>query len=122
MEYNLRRVTYTDSDGRHKVVLLPAKAIDAEAERGIPLGPPVLEELGLPLETEVRLNNELYHRGIITAKDAQRSRAEIVAALQAALKVDAGRVVELYFGRNYSNGSENSEEQPDKTLSNRGRR
>lgn len=119
MEHNLRKVTLTDQDGRLKIVLLPMRALDEEASRGIPLGPPILEELGLPLETEVRLNNELFHRGIITAADAQRRRPEVIAALQAALKVDAGRIVELYLGRDHRNGKQATAEQPNKTLSNR---
>lgn len=95
----LRRVAYTDSEGRLKISLLPDKALDIEAPNGVPVGPPNLEELKLPRDIEVRLNNELYNRGIITAQDAVKRRPEVLGALMAALKVDAGQIVDVYIGR-----------------------
>lgn len=97
----LRKVSYTDSDGRKHMALLPAEIPDTEAEKGVPLGPPPLEGLNLPNEIEIRLHNELFHRGIFTPKDALLRRSEIVSALQAALKVDAGKIVDLYIGSDY---------------------
>jgi hypothetical protein len=96
----LRKVAYTDTEGRLKVSLLPDKALDIEAPNGVPVGPPSLEELNLPKEIEVRLNNELYNRGIITAQDAVKRRPDVLGALMAALKVDAGQIVDVYIGRN----------------------
>lgn len=96
----LRKVTYTDTEGRLKVSMLPDKALDIEAPNGVPVGPPNLGELGLPKEIEVRLNNELFARGIITAQDAVKRRPEVLGALMAALKVDAGHIVDVYIGRN----------------------
>ena len=95
----LRRVSYEDSEGRLKVSLLPAKALDIEAPNGIPVGPPNLEKLGLPRDIEIRLNNELFHRNIFTAQDATKHRSEVIAALMASLKVDAGKVVDAYIGK-----------------------
>jgi hypothetical protein len=117
---SMRKVEYKDHDGRYKVVLLPEDALDHEASKGILVGPPVLMDLNLPKETEIRLNNELFIRGIITKDDATRHRQEVVAALQAALKVDAGKVIDVYTGRGTLSGhEESSEEQPDKIVPDR---
>lgn len=75
---------------------LPAGVPDSDADLGIPVGPPPLTALGLPEDTEIRLHNELFHRGLLRAEDLKRHMAEVVAALQAALRVDAGRVAECY--------------------------
>lgn len=102
----LQRVSYTDQDGRKKVVLLPEGVSEDEAAMGIPIGPPSLDELGLPLESEVRLNNELFNRGIFTAVDAIKRRADIIAAIQATFKVDASRIVTVYTGGDYQNAKQ----------------
>lgn len=117
----LRKVTHTDELGRKAVVMLPEQAPDSEAEKGVLVGPPRLDDLGLPVETEVRLNNELFGRGILTAADAVKNSSEVVAALQAALKVDAGKVIGIYIGKEKPNGHEEStKEQSNKSLPNRG--
>jgi len=103
---SLKRVMYTDSDGRKRVVLLPEEYSEDQAEAiGIPVGPPRLDELGLPLELEVRLNNELYNRGILEPNDALRKRADIMGAIQSALKIDTDIIVTLYIGKDYRNAS-----------------
>lgn len=98
---SLERVTYTDEKGRKKYVLLPEGASKEEAEIGVPVGPPSLEELNLPEEIEVRLNNELYNRNIVTLSDALKDRAGIVSALQAVFKIDAGRIIDVFLGKDY---------------------
>lgn len=98
---SLERVTYTDEKGRKKYVLLPEGAPKEEAEKGVPLGPPSLEELNLPEEIEVRLNNELYNRNIVTLSDALRDRPGIISALQAVFKVDAGSIIDIFLGKDY---------------------
>lgn len=114
----LKQANYVDLDGRHKVVLLPESSEDYE--KGVPIGPPSLLELNLPPEIEVRLNNELYHRGILSAKDALRKRPEVIAALQAALRIDAEKILEMYVGKDYRNGTEKlAEEQPNTSVPNR---
>lgn len=102
------------------MAMLPPSALDLEAANGIPVGPPNLEDLNLPLEIEVKLNNELFARGILTAADAIKKRPEVVAALMAALKVDAGRIIDIYVGKGLENG-QTSEEQPKPSISYRGR-
>lgn len=97
----MRQVTYTDPDGRKKMVFLPEEAPESEANKGIPIGPPSLALLGLPIEIEVRLNNELFNRGIITQKDALRSREQITRAVQSVLKVDANNILMQYLGEDY---------------------
>lgn len=98
---SLKRASWTDSDGRNKVVLIPEDS--DQAEMGIPVGPPPLTELGLPLDIEVRLNNELANRGILTAVDALKNRAEISLAIQSVLKVDTDRIVQAYVGPDFTN-------------------
>ena len=118
---SLKRVVYTDLDGRKKIVLLPDTVLEEEAEIGIPVGPPPLSSLGLPLEIEVRLNNELFNRGIITQTDALRKRLEVMYAIQSVFKVDANRVVALYLGEDYRNARQESPEKlPNTPLPNRG--
>jgi hypothetical protein len=117
---SLKSVSYTDVDGRKKMVLLPEGASEKDADRGIPVGPPSLAELNLPTEIEVRLNNELFVRGIILPVDALRKRGEIVNAIQAAFKVDANSVVAAYLGRDYRNaGQESPKDISDSSVHNR---
>lgn len=92
----MRITSYEDSDGRMFLVQLPDGVPDSDASMGLPLGPPDLSVLNLPLETEVRLNNQLFHRRILTAKDARIRRQDIFAAWQAALRVDTDAVVQCY--------------------------
>lgn len=83
-----RKVEYIDADGRYSLRLIPAGAPDSEAAAGVVLGPPPLNGLDLPLQTEIRLNNEFYHRGLITDEDIRRHRSEATSALAAALRAD----------------------------------
>lgn len=76
--------------------MLPDDAPDFKAVIGVPAGPPSLEDLDLPLETEVVLHNQLFDRGIFTPKEARIKRQDIVNALMSALKIDAQRIVDLY--------------------------
>lgn len=100
---SLKRASWKDSDGRIKVVLIPEDAGEEQAEMGIPLGPPSLLGLNLPEEIEIRLNNELANRGILTANEALRNRQEIMSAIQSALKLDIDRVIGMYVGSDFSN-------------------
>lgn len=103
---SLERITYTDEEGRKKVVLLPNDSLEADPSMGVPVGPPTLENLNLPKEIEVRLNNELFNRNILTAQDALKHRGEILYAVQAALKIDANSVLDMYLGAGYQNARE----------------
>lgn len=77
-------------------MLLPDDADATDAPLGVPIGPPPLDDLGLPEDTAVRLHNELYARGVLTIDDARRHRADLVAALMAALRVDAETIYNIY--------------------------
>ena len=77
-------------------VLLPNHAPDSDADKGVVVGPPSLESLGLPRETEIRLHNALYNRGLLTEHDVQARPSEVVASIMSALKVDAQLVMALY--------------------------
>ena len=94
----MKTLVYTDSKTRKTWVNLPDNAPDSHASKGIPIGPPSLSSLNLPVDIEVRLHNELFNRGILTAKDARRRQVEIFAALQSALRVDTTRIQNLYLG------------------------
>lgn len=92
----MRNVTYKDRRGRLFNVNVPDGAKEEDYRHGIVVGPPDLSDLGLPSTFEVRLNNELFHRGILTYMDAKKRRTDVVAALQAVLKVDADKVLMQY--------------------------
>ena len=92
----MRETSYTDADGRQWAVLLPEGVPEADAELGLPLGPPSVEPLGLPLDVEVRLHNQLFARRLFTRRDVKIQRMGIFGALQAALKVDITAVAMLY--------------------------
>lgn len=89
-------VEITKLDKKYKVVV-PDDAPAELWQYGVVLGPPDLSALGLPYETEVRLHSELFVRGLIQMVDVQRHSGEVVSALQAALRVDAQRITELYM-------------------------
>lgn len=90
---SLREVEHKDADGRLSRRLIPVGAGDYESGAGVLVGPPPLGGLKLPLETEVRLNNEFYHRGLLTERDINRRRADAVAALMMVLNVDVDRLL-----------------------------
>ena len=113
----LKNVSYTDSEGRKKAVLLPEDALEEEAELGIPLGPPNLESLNLPPEIEIRLNNELFNRGIITPNDAIKNRKGIFEAIVSVFKIDGERILAVYMGEDFRNANqEPAEDVPNKTM------
>jgi len=85
-----------ERDGRKYKAVVPEGSDKETWQYGISVGPPDLSELGLPLETEVRLNNELFVRGLITLADVKRNMSSVQGALQAALRVDAQTIVQLY--------------------------
>jgi hypothetical protein len=90
----MRKVNYTDSAGRKFVVLVRDQDPDSKASSGIRLGPPDLSFLGLPIDVEIRLNNQLFARGMIEVPKLD----EVQYALQAALKVSAQEIAALYQG------------------------
>lgn len=92
----MRNVVWRDAEGRWNVSALPDSAPDSDASRGVPIGPPSLAALRLPKDIEVRLHNELYHRGILTERDAARRMQDVQSALAAALRLSVHKVVALY--------------------------
>jgi len=92
----MREVEYKDDQGFLYRVLIPDNAPQEHAELGVRLGPPGLDGLDLTLDQKVRLNNELYHRRLLTKQDVLRRHNEITSALQAALKIDANQILSLY--------------------------
>jgi hypothetical protein len=93
----MREVTYIDPDGRMWAHLLPDDLPDSDAEVGLPLGPPPLAALGLAIDVEVRLHNQLFHRRIFTEADARRRSGDVLLAITAAFKVDVKRVIDLAY-------------------------
>lgn len=94
----MRQLDFTDRAGRTWRVELPDNVGDDQAHLGIPIGPPDLTRLGLPEPLAIRLHNELWGRGLFTQRDVLARRGELVAAWQAALRVDAMEVARLYAG------------------------
>lgn len=92
----LRHAFWTDQDGRIWRTVIPEDAPEHEARKGVPAGPPSLLPLGLPMDVEVRLHNELVARKVFTYDDARRRRADVSNAIVSALKVDTSRVIDLY--------------------------
>lgn len=109
----MKRGSYTDSKGRKFATWLPEDAADVDADMGIPLGPPNLEQLGLPEELEIRLHNQLFARGIFTHAQAEANKLNVQAAMQAVLKLDVLHIVEIY--RNAENGYNSAEGDNDET-------
>ncbi len=93
----MREASYTDEEGRQWAVTLPDDAPESDAALGFPLGPPSLEPLGLPLDVEVRMHNQLFGRRLFTRRDVKGRRMEILGAVQAALKVDVVAIANLYL-------------------------
>lgn len=91
--------SYVDEDGRHHAVMLPEGVPEENASKGLPLGPPILSSLGLQLDQEVRLHNQLFSRRLFTAKDVRARKVDVVAALMSTFKVDAERIVQLYLAQ-----------------------
>jgi hypothetical protein len=96
----VRRVTYTDPDGRRTVHAIPDQAPDAHARMGIVVGPPDLRPLGWPPALEIALHNQLEARGVLTEADARAHMGEITAAIASVFKADAHVVYNLYRGLN----------------------
>jgi len=92
----VRKTSYVDALGRHWMVALPDGVPDSDAKLGVHLGPPPLDDMALPVETQTRLHNQLFARSIFTFDDAAGHRAELLAAIQAAYAVDGERLIELF--------------------------
>lgn len=95
----MRQAAYVDEKGRHHAVLLPDGVPDEDAAKGLPLGPPILSDLGLTEEQETRLHNQLFSRRLFTAKDVRARRIDVVGALMSSLKIDAERIVQIYLAQ-----------------------
>lgn len=93
----MRNVDYEDNRGFRTVRQIPDDKPDEHAKYGMVVGPPEFDGLKLPEEVRIRLNNELFGRGIITLQDAKRRRGEVVSALQAALKLDVETILVAYM-------------------------
>ncbi len=98
MRVTLRTVEYEDPEGRRWLRGLPDGVPDTQAVIGVPYGPPPLTDLGLPLDIEVRLHNQLYARGLFTERDARSKLPDIQSALAAALRVDVHEILKVYQG------------------------
>ncbi len=91
----MKEVEYKDEEGRKFRVTIP-EGFEDSPEYGIRIGPPDLEGLGLSIDYEVRLNNQLFDRKLFTPADVRHRPAEIRAALMAVLKLDVLKILALY--------------------------
>ena len=89
------RIVYTDLDGYWYLVDVPVGHED-RPDLGVRVGPPDLSDLGLPQEIAVELNHQLYNRELYTREDARQRPQEVTAALQAAYRVSATKLLNLY--------------------------
>ena len=108
----MRQSSYTDGEGRRRAVWLPDGVPESDASMGLPLGPPDLRSLGLPIEAETRLHNQLFDRGLLRARDVLKRRQEVFAALQAAFRVDTERIVTLYLESEAANADNQKDDSP----------
>lgn len=92
----MRSIEYKDELGRKFLVGVPDDAPDEHARYGLIIGPPDLSDLKLPLDMEVRLNNALYARKLLTRADVRRRKQELLAVWQSVLQVDAGLLAAVY--------------------------
>lgn len=87
---------YQDDTGRWWAVMVPPGR-EADAGMGIVVGPPDLADvLDWPELLAVRLHNELYHRGLLTAADLRTRATEIEAAVRAACRMDVQAIMAAY--------------------------
>lgn len=93
----MREVTYTDGLGQMFLTRIPDSAPDAHAAFGVRVGPPELDTLGLPIEIQVRLHNELYARRVWTWAELRARRADVADALRTALKLGVGDIERVYW-------------------------
>ena len=94
----MKDIDYQDESGRWWRVRVPDDCPVELYASGIPVGPPSLDSLeDMPEATKVRLHNELFHRGILTRRDALRFGKEIFAALQAAYRTDMQRIQTVFM-------------------------
>lgn len=84
----------TEIAGRKYMVSVPDD--EEDYTRGLIIGPPDLSTLDLPEEVEIRLNNELFVRGLISRKDVFKRRNEVFAAWQSALSVNVDQILRMY--------------------------
>lgn len=92
----MKEASYVDSEGRRCAVWLPDGVPESDASLGIHRGPPPLQSLGLPLELEVRLHNELFSRSLFSWDDVKRNRDQLTQALRVILNVSVERLLVLY--------------------------
>lgn len=90
----LVQTSYQDKDGKHWAVLLPEG--EEDAEKGIPIGPQDISGLGLSKDIELALHNQLFYRGLFNSSNIRHNQRELIAAIQAAYKVDAAKINNLY--------------------------
>lgn len=97
----MSKLVRTNIDGLNYVVSVPESAQEEEYEYGLIVGPPealvnvLLESWDLEALAN-RLHQELYARDIITVDSAMRRRQDVMGALQAVLKLDVERIIEVY--------------------------
>lgn len=90
-----RQVEFLSPEGKYYLMAIPDDAPDDMARFGALIGPPDLTELDLPTEVEIRLHNQLYWRKIFTARDLRAKRVDAQGAVQAALRLDVDRILQV---------------------------
>jgi hypothetical protein len=93
----MRQVEYQNELGRKYLVGLPDDVPDAEAEKGIPIGPPdVVEELGLPEPFATNLHNALFDHKMWNIHVVRKNPKLLFGILQRIIRVDVHKLMEAY--------------------------
>lgn len=93
----MRPVDYADERGRKYRVRLPDGVVEADAEMGIPIGPPdVVDELGLPEPFATRLHNMLFDYQLWNIQEVRKKRKILFHLLQRALKIDVQILMDAF--------------------------
>lgn len=93
-----RIVKWEDERGRKQASLLPDRAPDSDAPKGVPLLSVDVDELGLPEPFSTNLHNALVGRALwdLKAVKKQKGGDALFGALMAALKVSVVELMLLY--------------------------
>jgi len=96
----IKRVDFKGEDGRWFRVEVPLECPEEEYKFGIIIGPPdldfALQERGWPEDLRIRLHNQLFSRKLFTYRDVARHPQDLEGALKSVLKMDMGKLQELY--------------------------
>ena len=95
----MRTVDWMDEKGRKYRSLVPEDVRDEDAHMGIIVGPPqdIVDILNAPEPYATILHNQLFDRGLFSAKDVQRRTLELDGAVHVAFGSFTSALYETYI-------------------------